>query len=212
MNIVIDNPNPPTTRSLQSQLHPSEEVFLQADRQLTFIQDMVMEGFIDGILILTEQGKVVYANHCARQLCRQLMQDFSHTGIVPQQIWHICQMLTESRSLFSEHFVILEDEICTSSTVIRLRVRWIKLSSVDQPCVSVTLEDRSQSLKNAAMAEARKYGLTAREAEVWLLRRCNCTYKAIAAELHIAIDTVKKHIKSINAKREAFQWANEEIS
>jgi DNA-binding CsgD family transcriptional regulator len=35
-----------------------------------------------------------------------------------------------------------------------------------------------------------------------LLRRANYTCKEIAAELYISLNTVKKHMKNIHAKRE----------
>jgi DNA-binding CsgD family transcriptional regulator len=67
------------------------------------------------------------------------------------------------------------------------------------------LEDQHQVNKVRAIAEARKYGLTDREAQVWLLKRTGHSYKSIAAQLYIAEDTVKKHIKSIHAKRDAVE-------
>jgi DNA-binding CsgD family transcriptional regulator len=170
----------------------------------------VLESLMDGILILTDRGRLVDANSDALRLCRHLMPNATVSSEIPQQIWHICEALIESRELFPGRSITIEDEIIVGkSDVIRIRARWIELDNSDRPHVLVMLEDRHQSLKNIAIAEARKYGLTSREAEVWLLRRANRTYKAIAAELHIAIDTVKKHLKSIHAKREAFLWANE---
>jgi DNA-binding CsgD family transcriptional regulator len=172
----------------------------------------VLEGFMDGILILTEQGVIVDANSYGRQLCRQLIQCFSpsnknnssNTNKVPDAIWHFCEALMESRNLFPGHTILIEDEIFTGQSQIRIRVHWISLNDEDQPHLLVVLEDRTESLKNIAITEARKYGLTEREAQVWLLRRTNQSYKAIASELHITIDTVRKHVKSIHAKRNAF--------
>lgn len=170
----------------------------------------VLESLMDGILILTDRGKVIDANSDALKLCRHLMPNGTTSSDVPQQIWRICEALIESRELFPGQTITIEDEISVGKLhVIRIRARWIELDNSDRPYVLVMLEDRHQSLKNMAIAEARKYGLTSREAEVWLLRRANRTYKAIAAELHIAIDTVKKHVKSIHAKREAFSWVDE---
>jgi DNA-binding CsgD family transcriptional regulator len=170
----------------------------------------VLESLMDGILILTDQGQLVDANSYALQLCRYLMSNSSELRNVPPQIWQSCEALIDSRELFPGHSITIEDEICVGqSSSIRIRVRWVELDYSNRPYLLVLLEDRHQSLKNIAIAEARKYGLTSREAEVWLLRRANQTYKAIAAELHIAIDTVKKHIKSIHAKRDAVLWADE---
>jgi DNA-binding CsgD family transcriptional regulator len=175
--------------------------------QSPFIQE-VIEGLMDGILIVSKQGNVLYSNSCADRLCDR-MRHPSETTLIPASIWHICEMLIESYSLFPNQLLVLEDEIhLQSSETIRVRVRWMEMIDSSQPFIAVTLEDREQSLRNVAFMEARKYRLTQREAEVWLLRRINRSYKAIAEELHIALDTVKKHVRSINAKRGAFhdEW------
>lgn len=181
---------------------------LQPTLLTTFVQQVV-EKLVDGVLILTESGEVVYANSHAQMLCQTLSTEDSADTPVPPQIWRICEALIDSKLEFPEHQLILEDEIVTPQANIRVRARWLDLPGLERACITVTLEDRFQSIKNLAMAEAQKYNLTPREAEVWLLKRANHTYKAIASELHIAIDTVRKHVKSIYAKREAFQWINE---
>ena len=53
-----------------------------------------------------------------------------------------------------------------------------------------------------------KCNLTSREQEIWSLRRSNYSYKEIAAELHITLNTVKKHLKNIYSKRETLQFLN----
>ena len=63
------------------------------------------------------------------------------------------------------------------------------------------MEDVYQPIQNIAIAEAEKYRLTPREKDVWLLYRANYTYKQIAAELCITLNTVKKHMKSIYSKQ-----------
>ncbi|NJR40303.1 MAG: response regulator transcription factor [Leptolyngbyaceae cyanobacterium CSU_1_4] len=52
-----------------------------------------------------------------------------------------------------------------------------------QACLLVTLEDQSQSAQYRAIAESLKYGLTARETDVWRLKRAGCSYKEIASRL-----------------------------
>lgn len=176
----------------------------------------VIEGFVDGILIVTSQGKLVCTNDCAREICSQFHQEQSvqHnqpvTNWIPSQIWHSCKTLIDNQEEFPDHFVVLEDEVHTRHAhQIRVRVQWMELDAADDPCLLITLEDKFQSAKRMAIAERQRYGLTAREFEVWLLRRADYTYKEIAAQLFIAVDTVKKHMKSIHAKQQAFQWANE---
>ncbi len=163
----------------------------------------VSESFVDGVLILTEQGEWVYANTQACEICEQPKPDQSQPNSVPKEIWHICQALIESRSLYPEQAVIIQSESTSEKlTNFRIRARWLKLKSVPHPCILVIVEDQDCALKNLAIAEVEQYGLTPREAEVWLRRRANYTRKEIADELYISLNTVNKHMKNIHAKRE----------
>ena len=85
---------------------------------------------------------------------------------------------------------------------LRIRVRWFKFDLGSSPYLLVLLEDQIQSAQRLAISEVDLYGLTPREAEVWLLYRTNYTYKEIAAELYISINNVKKHMKNIRTKQQ----------
>ncbi len=162
----------------------------------------VLEGFMDGVLILTDQGEWVHGNNYACQICQQL-QDRSQLNSVPKEIWRNCQALIDSREFYPNQPVIIESEITVDqSTTFRVRTRWLKLASSKHPYILITIEDQHQSLRSMAIAEVLKYDLTPRQADVWLLRRVNYSYKEIAAELFISLNTVKKHIKNIHAKQE----------
>jgi len=165
----------------------------------------VLEGMMDGILVVTVQGQVMYANQSAQEVCQSLA-DLASTS-VPPQIWRICAALIETQPFLPDQNFILEDEICTNQLHgLRVRTRWLKYTPANESCLLVTIEDRKRNNTGAALAEAQRYGLTQRETEVWMLRRTNLSYKAIAAQLHIAIDTVKKHIKNIHAKQQVALW------
>lgn len=191
------------TSSLQSFINSLERQNYQTSQSDGLFLQSVLESFFDGILVLTEQKQLIHANELARQICQQLTQGKPGQDLIPKEIWRVCQALIESRSLYEEQPVIIESEITTNKLkTVRIRTRWIKLSEIQQTCLLVILEDRHQSVQNLALAEVNKYGLTPREAEVWLLRRTNTPLKEIAAELTISINTVKKHLKHIYAKRE----------
>ncbi|MGB3495497.1 MAG: hypothetical protein WBA57_22395 [Elainellaceae cyanobacterium] len=68
------------------------------------------------------------------------------------------------------------------------------------------------NLYSIAIAKAQSYSLSRRESKVWLyLSLCQCvgyTHKQMTHELFIATDTVKKHFRSINAKRDRFHGLN----
>lgn len=176
-----------------------------------YLLQAVIECFVDGVLILTEQGECIHANDCSRRICRLLSEENLQDNFVPQSIWLICESLINSRELFPAQNMIIEAEIdANNGAVFRVRVRWLELDENDNPYLLVTIEDRKQSSHNAAIAEAKKYDLTPREAEVWLLRRANYSYKDIAAKLFITINTVKKHMKNVHAKQQASLWSEEE--
>ena len=170
----------------------SENILVQA----------ILASWFDGILILTEQGNLIQANEIACRICDRLSPDGQFSGPVPKDIWRVCQILISSRSQHPKPPTSVESELRMNETDrLRIRVRWFKFGPGAAPHLLVLLEDRSQFVQRLAISEVDLYGLTPREAEVWLLYRTNCTYKEIAAELYLSIHTVKKHMRNIRTKR-----------
>ncbi|WGV27125.1 helix-turn-helix transcriptional regulator [Halotia branconii] len=173
-------------------------------QQAEFLQE-ILEGLGDGILILTTAGELVHANASAHHICSQLNQGHFDSNYIPSAIWHLCQFLIDNQRLLSDPIMMLSDEIVLDkSTIFRIRIKFMDLEIFDIPCLLVTLENRCESMKNIAIAEIKKYELTPREAEIWCLYRSNYSYKEIAVKLHITLNTVKKHMKNIHAKRQDF--------
>lgn len=178
-----------------------QEGFLTAKE--SYLLQAIIERFVDGVLIVTENGECIYANDCARRVCQQLSRSPLQSNSLPQPIWQVCESLCASRQLFPDRKIILESEVdLENSATFRTRARWLDLGENNNPYIMVTIEDRSQSTQNQAISEANKYGLTPREAEVWLLRRANYSYKEIAQRLYITLNTVKKHMKNVYAKQQ----------
>lgn len=162
----------------------------------------VLEGLVDGILILNLEGEALYANTPATEICQKLNPE----TLVPSEVWRSCEALIESREFYGDRPLVIESEFTIDeSQTYRVRVQWLKLDGLEQSCLLVRLEDQQRSLQSLAVTEAKRYGLTAREAEVWFLKRCNLSRKEIAAKLYITIDTVKKHLGNIQSKRQAHQ-------
>lgn len=188
--------NTPKKQSDGSQFQPWQQQYLLQG---------VIEGFIDGILILTDRGELVHANTQAHQISHQLIQGRSQPNAVVQEIWRVCASLRESHELFPDRTIIIESEVATeASAIYRIRARSLKLGESERIFLLVTLEARHQELKNLAIADINNYNLTPREAEVWLLRQTKHSYKEIAAKLYITINTVKKHLKNIYAKQQEY--------
>ena len=162
----------------------------------------ILEGFVDGVLILTTNQDWFHANECGRRMCSQITQGRSQINSIPDPIWRVCESLIDSREWFCDCKLIIEAEIKVDKLVnFRVRVRWLTLELSPDPYLLVTLEDQNKSSQNSASTDALKYGLTPREQEIWSLKKANLTYREIAQQLFISINTVKKHLKNIYAKQ-----------
>jgi DNA-binding CsgD family transcriptional regulator len=180
----------------------SSQGFLQA----------ILESFVDGILVLTEQQDVYYANETAKQIGQRLTDNLE--TVVPKEVWQVCEALIDSREIYPDHAFVLEQEVERSMLKLRIRVQWLKLEQAEQPYLLVRLQDENQSFRGLAIAEAQNWGLTNRETQVWMLRRLGWERKEIATELYITLDTVKKHLKNIQMKRQTYlnemEWQADE--
>lgn len=162
----------------------------------------MLENWIDGIVVLTQTGDCVRSNEIGRQICDRIAKEYPCNDPIPQEIWHVCQILLKSRRRLTNRLVIAESELQLqrSHEHIRIRVRWLDSGSQGDPHILVILENQTLSQQNLARTEAIRYGLSPREEDVWTLHRIGYSYQEIAEELHIALNTVKKHMKNTYAK------------
>ncbi|MEO1347865.1 MAG: helix-turn-helix transcriptional regulator [Cyanobacteria bacterium J06635_15] len=159
-----------------------------------------IESLLDGILLLTPTGNVLSTNQLASQVCTKLLATQSQITPIPKVVWHLCKPLVAHPPKLN---TITESEISTDQFPrLYIRAQWVNLESLNEPCVLVILQNRYETCQRLAMAEARQYGLTPRETDVWQLRRMGHSNREIAHNLFISINTVKKHLKNITAKRE----------
>jgi DNA-binding CsgD family transcriptional regulator len=204
-------PDPSTTESAAFDLSSTDNCLSENFSRLLLLQ-AVVEGLIDGVLLVSSQGDVLQSNSCARRICQQLQhassyQEFQSQPKLPAEIWRVCAALRESRELFPNEKIIPESEITVDGLTVRIRAQWlfvqpgIKSTGDQDACILVTLEDQDQTLQNRAIADMQKFGLTPREGQIWALRLQGYSYQEITAKLFITENTVKKHIKSILSKR-----------
>lgn len=184
---------------------PFYTIMNTSNNPLEFLQ-AVLESFVDGILVLTEQKEQKYANQMAVQLCQQLT---GKNRTIPQEVWQVCEALMGSRTLYPDQSVVVESEVECETTKLRIRAQWLSFEAFQCPCLLVRLQDQNQVVQGLAIAEAQSWGLTQRETQVWIRRRAGRNRKQIAEELYIALDTVKKHLKNIQAKRQNYLHEHE---
>ncbi len=162
----------------------------------------IIEMLVDGILILSVEGKWVYGNHNAYRICQQLQPRQPVPETVPPAVWQICQRFLDQEPMDLPCPAALESEVASDrSTRYRIRVRWFCLEETQRPQLLVTLEDCCQAALNRAIAEVQQFRLTARQAEVWQLHRKGYSYREIADTLFVTLNTVKRHMKDIYAKQ-----------
>jgi DNA-binding NarL/FixJ family response regulator len=164
-----------------------------------------IENLFHGILVLTEQQDIIYANDFARQNLARFVLEESSKSLIPKELWLVCESLIQSRKLFPGQHWLMHFEVAINDLIaLDVQVQWLKMKLAASPVLLLIMKDRNQSSRNFAREEAQKYDLTPREQEVWLLHRDNYTYKQIASVLNITPNTVKKHMHSIYTKRKAF--------
>ncbi len=178
------------------------------DQEQIDIQDPVIEEALtkltNGVLIITEGKKLLYANECACRLLRQISRDRQSPETIPKEISYLCKSISEAHRQFTGQHWVMKTKICISSSVnFSVTARYMKLETLGRHCIVLEMRDHYQLIKNIAIEEANEYGLTERETEIWLLQRANYTYKQIASELFIAPNTVKKHMQNIHLKQKA---------
>lgn len=189
--------------SLQTPLPISKETRKKTDFSLL---NSVLEGFKDGVLILNQSGDCVHMNKQAKVLCRALTGEDTRPSRAPQCLVALCENLVESRDLFPQQSLVLTQSLTGPEGLrIRAKVQWLEFPSTPETYLLVMLEDLTKSAQTTALLESVQYKLTPREKDVWLLRRANHTYEEIASKLYIAVNTVKRHLKSIHAKRRMVQ-------
>lgn len=167
-----------------------------------------------GLVLLDDNGHLLQSSPKARKVCDSLNRDISETqhGCVhkedeanlPSQIQVLYKALLESQSVFADKRIQLNDDIFLEDSIrIHLNAKWIQLGMEASNHVLITIEDLTETSHQRALSDSYQYHLTPREMEVWELYLQGLTYRQISEKLFIAINTVKKHMKSIYGKRRA---------
>ncbi|EKU97508.1 response regulator containing a CheY-like receiver domain and an HTH DNA-binding domain [Leptolyngbya sp. PCC 7375] len=197
----------PVENLLKEQIKSQNPLDLAEQEQID-IQDPVIEEALtkltNGVLIITEGIKLLYANECACRLLRQINRDRQSPRAVPNEINYLCKSIAEVHRQFPGQHWIMKTKICINNSInFTVTARYMKIETLGKHCIVLEMRDHYQLIKNIAIEEANQYGLTERETEIWLLQRANYTYKQIASELFIAPNTVKKHMQNIHLKQKA---------
>lgn len=106
----------------------------------------VLEELPTGIWILSPAGTTVSINRYAHRICRLLLKSqakqeagseageagseagsLEQSLLMPQAVWRLHQAVLESRDLFPQRPMIIEDRVQLGSLTVDLRARWLEL-------------------------------------------------------------------------------------
>ena len=178
--------------------------------------DILFDSFLGklfpfhGLLLFDESGEFIHSNSKATTLCQTINQELpleasnnalSQNLSLPERVTRVCECLIDARNEFPGHpLQIYEDIFLEDGVRIHLSARWIEIQE-SAPKILVQLEDATQTAVQQALCDACRYHLTPRETEVWTLYLQGHSYQDVGEKLFIAPCTVRKHMKSIHAKR-----------
>ncbi len=176
----------------------------------TSLLSVLVDALPKGLIVLSQDRTLVYWNQNAKRLCQKLSTAQRYWTLLPTIVSELCEQVLASRSGYEP--MLLEYQTPERSSF-RLTASWLSQTAGDsldfaidlQTYILVTVEDRDEVLRQDIQVEQKKFQLTNREAEVWLLLKQEYSYQAIAKALHISLNTVKTHIRNIHAKRHPYQ-------
>lgn len=164
-----------------------------------------------GFILFDGHGKLLRSTTKADEFCLLLHKaspgnafgavECQSMETMPEQVETLCGFLQDSRDDYPECTLQLYDNAFLPGGIrLFLNVEWIDL--VDQPdkCILVTIEDLTQIAHHRAVSDAYRYGLTPQETDVWELYLQGLSYRDVGEELLMALNVVKKHMKSIFGK------------
>jgi hypothetical protein len=178
---------------------------------LNLIRSSLLESLSQGVIVASRSLEPLYWNAKARALCQHLTGSEFPPLELPADVSEVCHRLIRNERLSDRPFV-MECQAPTGQTI-RISARWLELAGGQatdlerqrQSYILVFLENCHDLLYEELRIERKKYDLTEREAEVWMLLRQEYSYQEIAKMLQISLNTVKTHVKNVYAKKRSCQ-------
>jgi DNA-binding CsgD family transcriptional regulator len=204
---------------------------LQKDLKLDRFSRQLLELMPQGVLVVSSSLNLLYWNQKAKAICLSNLESTFGTSYLPPAVLEACHRMMRENLPISASLV--QEYLVNDGQTIRVTVRWLedvseqesrsaenaKLIDADRDGISqetqltqprrsllaVFLENCDEVLKADLQVQRKKYDLTERESEIWLLLRKEYSYQKIAGMLQISLNTVKTHVKNIYAKRRSYQ-------
>ncbi|MBF2025607.1 MAG: hypothetical protein IGS48_02410 [Oscillatoriales cyanobacterium C42_A2020_001] len=176
---------------------------------LSLMWSRLLELLPQGVVLVSRNLTLVYWNQKAKQLCRTLADVERSSSMLPLPVSEVCHRVIRDGKPIDASLVL---ECQTSSGhAVRVSARWLEMAMPTESgngapsLIAVFLENCDEVMQQEMRIQQKKYDLTDREAEIWMLLRQEYTYQEIAQNLQISLNTVKTHVKNVYAKRRSCQ-------
>jgi len=178
----------------------------------------VLDLLPQGVIVVSRSLQPLYWNRKAKSLCQILTGNDCAGSPLPLAISEACYgIIRDPQAIHSSLMVE-----CQASTghLIRVSASLLEMANpneirqfssteastkADFTLIAVFIENCDEVMQQESRIQQRKYDLTDREAEIWMLLRQEFTYQEIAQRLQISLNTVKTHVKNVYAKRRSGQ-------
>ena len=178
---------------------------------LEMLWSVLLESLPQGVMVLSRHVRPLYLNEKATHLCQLLASGDRQPANLPVVVSEICYRLLKNNGSTKQPLVV--ERQTPQGQLIRIRASWLQVSpehgdlsaSGDSQYILVILNNSTEILQEELRLEQKKYDLTEREAEIWMLLRQEYSYQEIAKTLRISLNTVKTHVKNVYAKKRSGQ-------
>jgi DNA-binding CsgD family transcriptional regulator len=154
-----------------------------------------------GVIVVTPDMQLVYRNQTIVKIFQSL-QVPTVDGLPKALITYCNQFVLEAEAAASEP-LILECQPC-KGRLLRWQISWFPEplpQAAGQQCLLVVIEDCYQDLVTQMRRDQKLFGLTDREARVWVMLKFGMSYQEIADGLSITVNTVKTHARNVYNKQ-----------
>jgi DNA-binding CsgD family transcriptional regulator len=162
----------------------------------------------EGVIVISNQLSILYIDQKAKELSQVLPENQTHGDNLTTIISEMAYQFSKKSDMTSESIVkdyhLSEQHSLRMRTVSLLTKREHWSNEIEEPWMIIFIEDPHEHFLSELKIEQEKYGLTDREADVYSLLLQSRSYKDIARELGISLNTVRFHIKNINFKKRSY--------
>jgi DNA-binding CsgD family transcriptional regulator len=198
---VIDRANPKTDQPISSFLDTTatergKPLPERVVREMEILNSMPL-----GVMVVASDLQLIFRNLKAKEICQEFLQETSN---LPKRILEACELFMTDNELYQSDPFVLE---CYPSQgrKFHIQISWMDQSLLEplpqQAYMLVVIKDCYEDLMVKTRRAQKRYGLTDREAQIWMMLRLDCSYQEIADRFAISLNTVKTHVKNINVKR-----------